>query len=477
MDSGGLDDRVLRGAIERAQDALLFFREDGSVAYANEACAFVFGWSPAELMAMNLGDLLHPKELERAALAVSRVGNMGRTPTRTHGLALYRRPDGSYRPVEIGGSPLRSADGERLFSLFGRRVDDRLIFDEVLTNFVAEPDLDAAMRPIPELLRWRPDGPLATIVWDAGAGAGIRQVGDVVPAALVGASQEVADGSPWAAAWNGEKPLRRGRNDDLGALGSALRSMAEDAGLAAFWIRPLLGVRDEVRGIATMWCRTDDHPPLVFDEPFDTMCRLAEVTLRWADQQAQLRHAASHDSLTGLANRAAFHQRIVELSNIEVDPAADTPSVADSAAVLLVDLDGFKPVNDAFGHAAGDAVLTEVGRRLAGVADRPDELVARLGGDEFGILLAGSYDRVRDRAAGVASQVVEVVSQPVAVVAQVRAEGAEANPPLGVTVEVGCSIGIAVGASDDVGQLVQRADGALYDAKAAGGRQWMVAGQ
>src|SRR5690606_25479897 len=90
--------------------------------------------------------------------------------------------------------------------------------------------------------------------------------------------------------------------------------------------------------------------------------------------EAQLEHAATHDSLTGLANRAAFQSALRRAAG------------AGGHALLFIDLDRFKPVNDALGHAAGDAVLVSVARVIADTARRTG-LAARLGGDEFAVLL------------------------------------------------------------------------------------------
>src|SRR5262249_36258752 len=99
---------------------------------------------------------------------------------------------------------------------------------------------------------------------------------------------------------------------------------------------------------------------------------LAEVT----DLKERLRHQAFHDALTGLPNRALFTER--------VEDALEQGSGA--AAVLFMDLDDFKTINDTLGHAVGDEVLAEVGRRVQR-AVRPTDTAARLGGDEFAVLL------------------------------------------------------------------------------------------
>ncbi len=155
------------------------------------------------------------------------------------------------------------------------------------------------------------------------------------------------------------------------------------------------------------------------------------------------RHAASHDKLTGLVNRAGLD------THLALCAAAGQP-----VWVLLIDLDGFKPVNDTYGHAAGDAVLVEVARRLSRVTQMRRDLVGRLAGDEFVIVSeAGS-----ERAAGVlARMVVAVLRRPVTV-------GPDVRP------RVSCSVGwLRMRPGDAPGDVLHTADAALYRAKAAGG--------
>lgn len=157
--------------------------------------------------------------------------------------------------------------------------------------------------------------------------------------------------------------------------------------------------------------------------------------------QSKLADLANSDELTGLANRRFFMQRLAELL---------TMPMAEGAALLYLDLDRFKPVNDRFGHQAGDIVLKVVAERLRNVI-RDQDLAARLGGDEFGVLLMGEDDGGASPRTLV-ERIEAAVSQPINCGA--------------VTVRVGCSVGCAMlEPYGDKEAILKRADSAMYAVK------------
>jgi diguanylate cyclase (GGDEF)-like protein len=161
---------------------------------------------------------------------------------------------------------------------------------------------------------------------------------------------------------------------------------------------------------------------------------------------AALRKLAFHDPLTGLANRLVFYDRI---------RAASTGRFA----VLFIDLDGFKQVNDALGHAIGDHLLREVADCLC-ECTRAGDTVTRLGGDEFAVLIE-HLDDLED-ARECADRIVRLVAAPILVD--------------GVALQVGASVGIAVGEpGEDVDEVLRRADEAMYEAKSLGKGRFVLA--
>ncbi len=186
---------------------------------------------------------------------------------------------------------------------------------------------------------------------------------------------------------------------------------------------------------------------------FEALTANAGVALRSSNLLEQLRHEAEvrqyqaeHDALTGLPNRAVFSERL--------DRALANASDGRRVAVMLVDLDGFKEVNDTLGHHTGDAILAEVAGRLAPLVDR-DCVVCRLGGDEFAVLVPDAT--TDDAINAIAEEVVNQIGQPLAVD--------------GLLLDVRASLGVAVypvHGSDSAG-LLRHADIAMYAAKRAGG--------
>jgi diguanylate cyclase (GGDEF)-like protein len=182
--------------------------------------------------------------------------------------------------------------------------------------------------------------------------------------------------------------------------------------------------------------------------------QLAEAIKAMSVEKADLARRAFYDPLTQIANRSLF-----------IDTVATSLSQLASSqrpiAVMFIDLDGFKEINDTFGHAVGDRVLSEVAARLR-VQVRKLDLAARIGGDEFGMLLDGM--RHFSDAAVVADRIIETLRRPI---------------PLGdAVISVGASVGVAV-VEDSVDapepeELMRRADMAMYLAKRQGKNRFVI---
>jgi diguanylate cyclase (GGDEF)-like protein len=161
--------------------------------------------------------------------------------------------------------------------------------------------------------------------------------------------------------------------------------------------------------------------------------------------ESDLAHLAFHDTLTGLANRALFHDRVNQA-------LARTERSDNYVAVLFLDLDNFKMINDSLGHSAGDELLQVVASSLAGSL-RKSDTAARLGGDEFAVLIEDASSR--EEVMHMAERIMETLRQPVVVTGQ----------ELRSTVSMGITFGIKGHTGD---QLLRNADLAMYLAKAQG---------
>jgi diguanylate cyclase len=185
---------------------------------------------------------------------------------------------------------------------------------------------------------------------------------------------------------------------------------------------------------------------LAFDAHLDARKRAYHADLESANKQ--LEHAATHDALTGLPNRMYLSRRLNELIDRPARPTFQF-------AVVLIDLDRFKEINDSLGHQAGDQLLCTLSERLASQI-RESDFIVRLGGDEFVVVADGLRDEAEANL--LASRLQAIIAQPVTL--------------CDLRVHVTASIGIALGPGTgmDAAMLLQRADAAMYHVKNAGRR-------
>lgn len=186
---------------------------------------------------------------------------------------------------------------------------------------------------------------------------------------------------------------------------------------------------------------------------------LTKANLQLESANEELRRRAFIDPLTGLPNRMLFEDRLLHaMQRYDRDDDSRARREPRKVAVLFVDLDGFKPINDMLGHAVGDEVLKEAARRLR-TTTRDSDTVARIGGDEF-VLLAEDVSDVAD-CASLANRVIQVLAQPLEV--------------QGHQVTLSGSVGVALYPEHgDRLKLVQNADAAMYTAKRAGGNTYAL---
>ena len=200
-----------------------------------------------------------------------------------------------------------------------------------------------------------------------------------------------------------------------------------------------------IKGLSDSWWSMSGRPWFDSNGEFKGFVGSGTDLTKSRKQEATIRRLAVTDSLTGLANRQRMQDHLDTLIKLGQNKEL-------SCALVMLDLDGFKNVNDTLGHPVGDALLIQVAKRLSAVTGESG-IVGRLGGDEFQVLVPSEDDT--EKLSRLASEIIDEISSPYSV------EGS--------TITVSCSIGIAIaGSESDAETLVRNADIALYAAKDGG---------
>ena len=426
-----------------ASDLLVVADPDMNILFISDANELLFGRTPESALGSNGIEFINPDDLTMF-LAMFEAYERGYSSPAPNYYRV-RHEDGSWIRMEIAGGPLY-AKGERVgWSFVLRRPLAAEVYASVVRAIFEDQPLAMALDEIPEAFFAIGIGQVCISVWPSGEAPFV--VGDRLPSILSGRDRR--PGSVFDAATQSGTDLVI---SDLDDLDPELRAAAEAEGFGSVFIAPVREASDRVAGLIVHWVFADMPKAEMLRARMDEAKGLVQVALSARFRNDDLVRMAGSDTLTGLANRRTFEQAMAEL-----DPG-------DGPALISLDLDGFKEVNDAFGHPVGDELLAIVGRRMS-AATRAQDLVVRIGGDEFVLLLRSCP---LPEAVRIAERVIEAVHEPIAVA--------------GSEVSIGVSLGIALaedGPGDDtwVDDLVRRADDAMYAAKRAGrGRYVLAAG-
>jgi diguanylate cyclase (GGDEF)-like protein/PAS domain S-box-containing protein len=403
-----------RGMSASAQDGIVEMDHDGRVSYWNLAAARLFGFSEAEALGQNLHRLITPQRFHAAFHAqfgsFQETGQGVLIGKATELVALDK--SGREFPVEISIAAIRETAGFRAIG--------------IVRDIRQRKEAEQGLRLGSSVIRQASQGITVT---DA---RGIITMVNPAFSRLTGYSEEEAIGA-------NPKILKSGRHDaDFYArMWAALLEHGFWQG--EIWNRRKNGeIYPEWLSLTAI--KDGDGRISNFVAMFSDISKLKEA-------EEDLERLAFYDALTGLPNRLLFRERL-DRSLKAARRAADKRT-----AVLYLDLDKFKAVNDTYGHTAGDALLQEVARRL-GEAVREVDTVARLGGDEFAIVLHEVVDAAAPQR--VAEKIIAAINEPVFVEAH--------------QCHVGTSIGIALAPdhAEEAGTLVELADAAMYAAKKSG---------
>ncbi len=433
-------------------DVVVAVDDRGVLTFANRFARHFLGYDDVELQGQSIAEFIQPDDLVRALEVMSLMIDDGLVVPVTPAVYQLIHADGTLWPIEINGTTIPSEDGTGEWLLIvGRYSGDRHLQERIVGLLTSGAPIPEVVALVPDFGRWRhPREYYAVHYLD---GDDHRTVGSDLAGVLVDLAE--GDGeSPWAlAAINGGETLV-----EVAQLPPSLRARAETEGLAACWAVAVPDPLHATPAVLIAWSREHGPAPSVHRYSLEVMAQSLRLILQWRAQVTELELAARIDPLTGIANRAGFFE--VLQRRAESATLAD----ADHIAVLYVDLDGFKAVNDQHGHTVGDAVLAIVAQRISH-ALRASDVVARLGGDEFAVLCRESASQTD--VTGVADRITAAVAEPIEID--------------GETIEIGASIGIASSRREDVraspGRLVDRADRALYRAKAAGRGRWYLSNE
>ena len=402
-----------RSVIETIQDAILIIQTPGFViAFINERAASLIGLVPEDILHRPLLDFVDARDRPLVAERFARRARGEAVPTasRMH----FCRPDGGHlRVADVHVAGIESADGQRQWVLSAKDVTDRLASQRALQ--IAATVMENAAEGI--------------VVTD-----GENRIIQVNPAftAITGyRPQEVLGKDP--------RLLASGRHDV-----AFFRSMWAELAEHGHWQGEIWNRRPDAT-VYVIWLAISTIRDEAVESGGRQVATFIDITQR-KEMEERLRHQAQSDPLTDLPNRALFDDRLQVVFT-------QAHRYGDEFALLYVDLDHFKAVNDSMGHAAGDELLIEAAQRLT-KAVRESDTVARLGGDEFAVILPKitSLDEVE-----------EVTRRIVAMLAKVfyLTEG---------EAWVSASVGIAIFPrhGQDLAELMASADAALYAAKQGG---------
>jgi len=416
--------------------------EAGTIRWIGDSVERFFGHKPADLIGHRFDKIVAPGSIGAAFEAFASINDAFEvTPWGGVGLPVdMLHADGSVVACDVAAITTKRS-GLPWYIVFLRQAGYDRALDQAVEAMAAGSSLGDVLALVVAAVE--------RMVPETGVAVGDRWTGErfAVSAGQAASLLVVQPGSPWVRAMlTGDDQFALDRSE----LPGPLAALARAEGYEACWVHPVALAADEQPVAAIIVWRTYAGPPTRFT--WNTMRKagqLLRLVLQWDRSHRTLEFAATHDPLTGLANRQAFRERVTAVAK----------AGEGQAAVLYLDLDRFKPVNDLLGHHMGDKALAVVAERLVS-ALRPGDLVARMGGDEFAVLcerLAAPDDVER-----VAGRLLDVVRQPIATSA-VRDD-----------IQLDASIGIAdVRPGEMVDAILARADEAMRSAKHTGRGRWV----
>ncbi|MEP6623558.1 MAG: EAL domain-containing protein, partial [Acidimicrobiia bacterium] len=449
-------DARLRALVENLSDVVTIVNPAGELIYTSPTAEALFGFRPGDESWTDPTARMHPDDRDAAIEQLGlQIAGDRQEPVQFR----LRDAAGGWRDVEaIARDMTNDPDVEGIVvttrDVSARRLAERLVTDQaqVLTLIARGAPLLSTLSTLCEIIeRIVGDVLCGILVVDPerpvlGLGAGPH-----LPAEVAAVCENI--------------PVRRmpaaGRGTavilDIGAdpRSAGFRDVAARHAIAGVWSTPIFdSLAKRVIGTVAMFLASPREPTAAEREILQMFSQTAAIAVERQAAEDLLAHRANHDSLTGLPNRVLF---LEFLSNA----LARAEREGGKVAVLFLDLDRFKHINDGLGHDAGDEVLRTLASRLHAVM-RPADVVARFGGDEFTVLCDGlDPDRVADHITDIARRLLDVVEEPLSVGGEDR--------------RLSASVGIAVaGPGCTAENLLRDSDAAMYEAKQRGKARWEI---
>ena len=461
-ESARRSDARLSALVENLSDVVTIVDAGGQLVYTSPAANTLFGFEQGDESWTDPMARMHPDDVEEAIEALGRhVESGSHEPVRFR----LRAADGTWRSVEaiardMTGDPDVAGIVVTTRDISARTRAENLLADQakVLTLIARGAPLASTLGALCDVLERNVDDAVCGFLLVDQSRQRLRlAAGPRIPMEIADACHDIPIGGTedvfGATAALGSTAVILDIADDPRA--ESLRAAAGRCGVAGIWSTPIFdSLAQRVIGTLAMFFDTPREPTTAEREVVQMFSQTAAIAIERQVAEDLLAHRANHDSLTGLPNRVLFLEFLSRA-------LARSGREQSGLAVLFLDLDRFKHINDGLGHDAGDEVLRELGRRLE-LSMRPSDVVARFGGDEFTVLCEGlDTSRADQHVAEVARRLLDVVEQPLSVGGEDR--------------RLSASLGIAIATPDSTPDgLLRDADAAMYEAKERGKARWEV---
>jgi diguanylate cyclase (GGDEF)-like protein/PAS domain S-box-containing protein len=453
-------DERFRALVQNLSDVVTIVGPEGRLIYSRPAADRLFGFEEGDESWIDPLARVHPDDSERVVTEMGeQLATGGTDPV---GFRL-KVADGSYRDVEAIVQDMTDNPSVGGIVATTRDVSERARAEALISSQAKILRLIAEGAPLSETLgticavveRQLPEALCSVMLVDEDEHVLRLGAAPNLPGPYARACDRVAigpaSGACGTAAHLGAQVVVADVSTDPRCEG--WRDLAQEHGLLACWSTPIMASSgDRVLGTFAVYHREPHTPDRAAENLVTMVSPLAAIAIERKTFEDRLAYQAQHDPLTGLPNRVLF----VEFLTLALARARRRQS---TSAVLFLDLDRFKIVNDSLGHDAGDELMQQLSTRLC-AALRPGDTVARFGGDEFTVLCEDlSVADAKGQAIDVARRLLEVIEAPV----ELRGEDQHLS----------ASIGIAIaGPVDSPETLLRDADAAMYRAKSAGKGRW-----